>query len=173
MAAVEEGLDFYDMSKLELRQLVEANPGRVNNLDVCGLDAIGRGCFRNERAGAGRLLDEKGADVNATTALGTSALHYAKTLDILNALLDHGGDPTRIDFLGWSVLMHQMRNGTVVARLLQDPRVRATINMQDEEGNTALYHACCKYGGTDTKAALNTHLLLQAGADLSIANKSG
>jgi len=73
------------------------------------------------------LLDEKGADVNATTALGTSALHYAKTLDILNALLDHGGDPTRIDFLGWSALMHQMRNGTVVARLLQDPRVRATI----------------------------------------------
>jgi len=70
--------------------------------------------------------------------------------------------------------MHQMRNGTVdgVARLLQDPRVRATINMQDVDGRTAFHHACCKYGVT-AKKALNVDLLLQAGADLSIANKDG
>ena len=175
---MEEGLDFYDMTEAQLRQWVEANPGQVNgrNNIYFGLTPLSATASRREGLSlVVWLLDEKGADVNASMALGRSALHYAETLDILNALLDRGGDPTRIDFLGRSALKHQVRNDTAnqVARLLQDPRVRATIDMQDKYGNTALHHACCKYGETDAKAALNVHLLLQAGANRTIANKHG
>jgi len=63
----------------------------------------------------------------------------------------------------------------VVARLLQDPRVRATVNMHDEKGNTALHYACM--GGLSIKllytAASKVHLLLQAGANPTIGNKNG
>ena len=146
MAAAEEELNFCGMSEVELRQWVEANPGRIND--------------RDSSSGLTPLT------VAASKKMGLSMVVW---------LLDEkGADPTRIDFLGCSALMHQMRNGTAkVVRLLQDPRVRATVDMQDKEGNTALHHACCKYGGTDAKAALNAHLLLQAGADLTIANTNG
>jgi len=63
------------------------------------------------------LLDEKGADVNATMAFGTSALHHAKTLDILNALLDHGGDPilSDLDCQLPLMLQAQYRSAEIVA----------------------------------------------------------
>jgi hypothetical protein len=66
--------------------------------------------------------------------------------------------------------MVQVIAGTVevVARLLQDPRVRATINVQDKNKKTALYHACAT--NKKNEAASKVHLLLQAGADLLITH---
>jgi len=93
-AATEEERDIYDMSEVELRQWVEANPGRVNEGDSEGLTPLAAIASKEEGlALVVWLLDEKGADVNATMANRVSALHYAKTLDILNALLDRGGIP--------------------------------------------------------------------------------
>jgi hypothetical protein len=70
--------------------------------------------------------------------------------------------------------MWHMLAGTVdtVARLLQDPRVRATVNMQDGNGRTVLHYACRNFGVEDT-AAPKVHLLLQAGANPIIPDKSG
>jgi hypothetical protein len=120
------------------------------------------------------LLDEKGADVNGTAAHGRTAIFYAKTPDILTALLDRGADPCTADRFGMSPLMWHMLAGTVdtVARLLQDPRVRATVNMQDGNGRTVLHYACRNFGVEDT-AAPKVHLLLQAGANPIIPDKSG
>ena len=58
-----------------------------------------------------------------------------------------------------------------MARLLQDPRVRATLNMQSDIGHTALHYACMC--GKPDAAALNVHILLQAGANPTIAIYSG
>ena len=79
-AAVQGELHFRRMTEAELRQWVEANPGRVNDRDRVGETPL--------MAAVGDikslpltlwLLEEKGADVNATSADGRSALHYAGT----------------------------------------------------------------------------------------------
>jgi len=58
-----------------------------------------------------------------------------------------------------------------VARLLQDPRVRATVNMQSNTGRTALHYACM-FGKPDV-AALNVHILLQAVANPIFTDNEG
>jgi len=65
----------------------------------------------------------RGADVNATTGGEMSPIHYADTLDILNALMDRGADPIVPHCEDKAPLMPQAAYGTVdvVARLLQDP----------------------------------------------------
>lgn len=77
----EEELSFYEMSEAELRQWVEANPGRVDDRDRDG--------FTPSWAAVDSLrsiplmtwlLDEKGADVNATYINGSTLLHSTYTL---------------------------------------------------------------------------------------------
>jgi len=65
------------------------------------------------------------------------------------------------------MLQAQYRSAEIVAPLLEDPRVRATIYVQDEEGNTALHHACM------CGSAPNIHSLLQAGANPTLPCKNG
>lgn len=82
------------------------------------------------------LLDEKGADVNATTGEEETALHWAGSVDILNALLDRGSDPNRLNFIGCTTLMEQAYRGELglVVRILQDPRVRHNIHVKTKWG---------------------------------------
>ncbi len=60
---------------------------------------------------------------------------YAFDLDILNALLERGADPTLPGHsIGRTLLMSHIMHGynkDCIARLLEDPRVRATINVRD------------------------------------------
>jgi hypothetical protein len=121
------------------------------------------------------LLDEKGADVNGTRRDGSSALHVAASLDILIALLDRGADPTRVNQRTRSPLMQQAFYGTadVVVRLLQDPRVRATVNMQNLDGNTALHLACWNDRVTHEETASKVQSLLEADANPTIADNDG
>jgi ankyrin repeat protein len=129
-------------TEAELRQWMEANPGRVNDKDREGDTplTVGAADLKNLTLVVW-LLDEKGADVNATTVDGSSVLHFAKTPDMLTALLDRGADPTIANRDGGLPLPSQASNGSavVVECLLQDPRVRATINLQDRDGHTALH----------------------------------
>ena len=92
-------------------------------------------------------------------------LHVAESVDILTALLDSGGNPTLITQLGQSALMYQASSTRVanVARLLQDPRVRATLEWRTPTGNTALHTACIHSNEVSTTALVRP--LLQAGAD--------
>jgi len=59
----------------------------------------------------------------------------------------------------------------VVARLLQDPRVRATVNLQITRGKTALHSASCNED--ETWATSIVHLLLQAGTDPKVTDNEG
>jgi len=117
------------------------------------------------------LLDEQGADVNATTSLGPNPLYEARSLDNLTALMDRGADPTLVNIYGTTPLMQLARNGVVenVARLLQDLRVRATVNVQDNEGMTALH--CASKNEDKTEAIV--HLLLQAGGNPALTDGYG
>jgi hypothetical protein len=172
MTANNVDLVFGNMSETELRQWVEFNPGLINDRDSSDRTPL---CVAvsvlKSLSVTVWLLDEKGADVNATTAHGTSALHYAASLDILNALLDRDADPTLADRFGGLVLMYQAEAGPVqvVERLLQDPRVRPTINVQDKYGKTAFHDVCQEVEDVDI-AARKAHLL-QAGTNPTIINK--
>ena len=113
--------------------------------------------------------------MNGTRRDGSSALHVAASLDILIALLDRGADPTRVNQRTWSPLKRQAYFGTadVVVRLLQDPRVRAAVNMQDLDGNTALHWACWNDRVTNEETASIVQSLLEADANPTIADNDG
>ena len=154
------------MNETRLRQWAEANPGRVNARDLASDTPLTNAASKGAHALVVWLLDEKGADIEG-------ALHAAASLDILIALLDRGADPSKANIHGRFPLTVQAKRGTVeiVARLLQDSRVRATINMQDGRGQTALHWAsvCNEEKGAASKA----HLLFQAGADPTITADNG
>jgi ankyrin repeat protein len=59
----------------------------------------------------------------------------------------------------------------MVAYLLQDPRVEATVNVQSGGGYTALHYACSNVN--EMLAASIIHLLLHAGANPTITNNRG
>ena len=88
MVASGGALSFYGMSEAELRRWVEANSGRINDRDRFDYTPPMTAAMRT--GGLSLivwLLDEKGADVNATTAHdGKTALYHAHSLDILITL---------------------------------------------------------------------------------------
>lgn len=92
-------IDFYFyfeyMSEEELRQYVEANPGRVNDEDSQGQTPLVAAVLAFDSAPLVQwLLSEKGADVNATDHYGFTPIHLARSLAVVNALLDGGANPT-------------------------------------------------------------------------------
>jgi ankyrin repeat protein len=128
-----------------LRQWVEANPGRVNDRDRSGRTPLYvAACDLKSLSLTTWLLDEKGADVNGKSQYGNTPLHRAASLDILNALLERAADPTIQTNVGWSPLMdYTIWDRTdLVKRMLQDPRVRASIDVQNRDCDTALHFAC-------------------------------
>jgi hypothetical protein len=154
------------MTAAELGQWVDANPTRVTDWDAAGDTVLYVAACRNDMALVLWLLDEKGAIVNNKTYWGQTPLCVALSLDMLNALLNRGADSIVLNRKNQSPLMLYAYYGTVhtMARLLQDPCVRATIDTQDNHGNTAL-HFACRGGGGDAWTYIIVHLLLLAGAN--------
>ena len=166
------------MTEAELRHWVIANPNRVNDRDreTSGNTALYVAAgFRKSLPLTVWLVDEKGTDANATTSRGLSALYEAYSLDIVTALLDRGADPIPLDNDGVSPLMRHAWVGRVkvVARLLRDPRVRATINIQSGDGRTALHCACRSTCISEERRAALVILLLQCGADYTRSDADG
>jgi len=148
---------------------VEANPGRVNDKDSNNITILHIAVLTLESLSlVVWLIDERGADVNAWsgTTIRFTPLHVVKSVDILTALLDRGADPTHSTNWAYSALTFQVYRGGVdkVARLLQYPRVRATVNLkQPSSGKTALHFACTY--SNEIRATAVVRFLLQAGAD--------
>lgn len=142
------GVCFSSMTEAELRQWVEANPGRVNDaLDFysstllnaavacCRPPLDPRDFFPSKSLELILwLLNEKGAD--ARVSLGPSLIFHARSPEVIGVLLDHGADPTLRDHVGQSTLMEYLlsKNEACVARLLSDPRVRAIVNERRKSG---------------------------------------
>lgn len=122
MVVAADVVRFGGMNEAQLRNWVEANPGHVNDRGSCGNTPLYVAVsYTKSLAWKVCLLDEKGADVNATAREGLTPLYDAPSLDILTALLDRCADPTLPDDDGLTPLMPQSRYGPVenVARLLQ------------------------------------------------------
>lgn len=173
MAAAAVPASFGRMNEAKLRQRVDANPGCVDDWDESGDTPLFVAIHPLRSLPLVLwLLDKKGADVNGRLAYGLLPLHVACSLDILNALLDRGADPTLVDNCKQSSLTFYASDGQsdLVARLLQDPRVRATIDVQGgTDGDTALHGAC--HRGDEALATANVRLLLQSGANPLLINK--
>jgi len=88
-----------------------------------------------------------------------------KRLDLLNAFLARGANPTARDHPQRTPLITQVQNEQVdlVARLLQDPRVRAILHAQSDAHWTAPHYAVDIY--EEGIATAMVRLLLRAGAE--------
>ena len=90
-----DDLDFSEMSEAELRHWVEANPRRVNDRIPGASTPLIAAVFILESPPLILwLVKEKGADVNAVDKGGATVLYVAKSLEVLDALLECGADPT-------------------------------------------------------------------------------
>ena len=95
MAAPAASARFHRKTEAQLRQWVDANPSRVNDLDERGVTPLYAAVYHMKSLPLVLwLLDEKGADVNTRVTVGQTPLHALYSLDILNVLLDRGADPT-------------------------------------------------------------------------------
>lgn len=110
---------YHLMSEATLRQYMEFRP--VDDLGKDGSTPLYVAVFKPKKLPLVLwLLDEKGANVNAATSRGSTTVHGAFTLDLLNALLDRGADPSKQDRDGVTPLMTQAPLGEdgAIARLL-------------------------------------------------------
>ena len=114
-----------------------------------------------------------GADLNGFTANDSTPLHFARDIDILQAFLARGADPARLNWGRYTPINCHVCNGNIEAAvyLLQDPRVRASVNVLCTDGEIALHHVACHLG--DEGAAFIASLLLQAGANPNLKDRNG
>lgn len=134
---------------------------------------------RGDLALVSLMVDSLNVDVNGRTSNGSAAVHHAMNAGVLGYLLEGGAEPVVWNDKGWSPLMHHVQAGRpeCVARLLEDPRVRASVDTvargDDFNSFSALHLACYFNNVTPTaKLALLRHLLV-AGADPTLPNRHG
>lgn len=83
----------------------------------------------------GRLIKEKGADVNQRDIDGTTALHVARSSAVVRVLIENGADVTAKNSRGMSPL-HRARNVGGARALLENG---AVVNAIDKCGNSPLH----------------------------------
>ena len=108
LVAADPELDVFEAAALgrtdRLRALLEEDPSRANAFGADGFHPLGLACFFG-RVDAGRLLLERGADVNALSRnerIQTAAIHAAAAsetkdeatrYELVKLALEHGADP--------------------------------------------------------------------------------
>jgi len=107
-----------------------------------------------------KLLLDHGADVNAKTSKGSTALMAAaEHVDVVKLLLDHGAEVNAKTSKGSTALMNAVRNANVVKLLLE---YGAEVNAKRREGSTALMEAIFPWRNVDA-----VKLLLEHGAEVN------
>jgi ankyrin repeat protein len=123
-------------------------------------------------------LLERGADVNATNPVGSSALTFVEActrhddltqsrVQLVELLIAKGAAVNHQDEDGATALMYAARNGDTEAvnALLRNG---ASVNLADNDGETALMKAAASSCNEETVRAL-----LSAGADLTARDHKG
>ena len=98
-----------------------------------------------------RLLLQHGADLNARTSGGSSALHMAQAPAVIRLLLEHGADIQALDRKG-NTPLHSKHSVAAISFLLKQGADRNALN---ERGQTVV-HGWIRYGDNDfdLKAAI-------------------
>lgn len=172
-------MNFLTLGETQFTSWVVTNPGQSEARDSRGNTPLWAAARRGSYDLVSYLLVSRGVDANGRTSNGSTAIHHAIDADVLGFLMDRGAEPVVRNDKGWTPLMHHVRAGRpeCVARLLDDPRVRASIDAvvegDDFHGFSALHLACCFNNITPTaKLAILRHLLV-AGADPTLPNAYG
>ncbi|GFS15488.1 protein fem-1-like protein [Elysia marginata] len=114
-----------------------------------------------------RLLASFGADVNASTETGSTAVRAAcctGQVGVVQFLVAHGADLHVKTQHGVTTLMSSVHSVPLTKFALHHG---VTINASDEQGNTALHYAA-EAGHPEV-----TRLLVETGADATVVNKAG
>lgn len=134
-----------------------------------------RAASKGDTAFLAVLHEEEGVDVNyADPCTGKTALHevyFSSSIEAISYLLEKKADVNKQDNKGVTPLMNVARAGGSLAWggwglaifLLNNPN----LNIQDNQGNTALHHVAHIVSNSGIK------MLVQKGADASIKNKKG
>ncbi|RUS80176.1 hypothetical protein EGW08_012065 [Elysia chlorotica] len=114
-----------------------------------------------------RLLTSFGADVNARTETGSTAVRAACCTGqdgVVQYLVAHGADLHVRTLHGVTTLMSSVHSLSLTKFTLHHG---VSVNVADEQGNTALHYAA-EAGHPEV-----TRLLVETGADASVVNKAG
>ena len=114
-------------------------------------------------------LISSNADVNATTDLGETPLHFAARngdIQVAELLIKNGADPFKVDKSNDTVLHEAAMAGNEITRYMLK-YLSSIINARNKCGETPLYVAASRGSGEVVKSLLN------ASADASIVSKRG
>ena len=186
----------------EALQAIISHGGDVNATNKKNQMPLMVACWKRNEDAIHVLLNA-GADLNIADASGNTCLHYTAWNDccteVLQAIISHGGDVNATSKENQTPLMVACwkRNGDAIHVLLN---AGADPNIADADGYTCLHYAtwndCCtealqaiiSHGGDVNATGENQtplmvacwkrnedaiHVLLNAGADLNIADASG
>ena len=169
-----------------VRQMLHDEPGLLRQTDEYGATPLMCAVSTMERSAEGvRLLIEAGADVNARTGEGYTALHYAVDVvdwnephdqvsaRIIQLLVDAGARLEERQHWGWTPLMEAVMRGDAqeVRALLA---VGANPNVFFPQHSLPVFIRGCSLLAAGIVVELEiTRLLIQAGADLEARDKSG
>ncbi len=126
--------------------------------------------IRSDRADSVEILIKNGANVNAITRNGTTALMYASSFvertNIVKILIKNGANVNAKESHGWTALMHAAARGciNVVEILIKNG---ANVNAKSPNGWTALMYAS-KNGHMRI-----AEMLIEKGADVEARNEDG
>jgi len=117
-----------------------------------------------------KVLLQNGASVNQQDVMGRTALHLAAEKGqsaALCALIDGGADPNKPTSLGKTALHFaaEYSHSTMAKYLIE--RYNATIDTQDNKGNTPLHYAAI------TQHEPTIGVLITHGADINKCNNDG
>ena len=108
-------------------------------------------------------------DINSLSRKNRTPIYLAAKywIEIIDMLLELGGDPTILDFRGQSPLHQIVRRDDALDKIELFLNAGIDINIADVKGFTPL-HRATKYGQVN-----NVLYLVNKGADLNVANKKG
>ncbi len=173
-------LDFSRFTEAKAREWVDAKPWRVYKMDIQNHSLLYVAAKNFSLAFMVYLMDVKGADPRSRNGTrGESILHAVSSVEKVNALLERGVNPTakNVDWETPLMLCADNGNSQCVARYLQDPRVRASLNVAKTRlGGFTTLHCACRRRGAAVSALDCTRvleLLLEAGANPNALNTWG
>lgn len=173
LALMQSGFNVFQLDKEQLTPLHIA--AWHNHADLAKL-FIAKGADVNAKSNGGgtalhltgsleivKLLIKSGADIHARRQEGDTALHRASTGEIAQYLIDLGLDVNDKNVDGLTPL-HRATSIDVMTTLLENG---ADINAKDKDGRTRIFNAC-RFGNTEW-----VKYLLENGADPNAEDKNG